>query len=329
MVPFQGHPKVLLYNPSLVDPWHDPLNKPDWRTGKDAHFMHDDDTILGLKLDQAWALPWWVMKNHHAANLELDGERIYVAFCEACSSGAAYKPFVDGKLHTFHPVGHYNGSNLMSDFETGSLWAPFNGECIYGSLKGKTLTRIPLFQSSWKDWLTLHPDSFVAFEPPRAREGHSRGAQPGGPGIGSTFTKTLLRPLDNRLPINKLVLGVSLHGKSRAYPLDVLDRKGAVLNDTIANEQIVIFHKPNSILASAFFSKSGETALTFFSANEKILDRETGSVWSVIGEAEEGPLKGTKLTYVFSGIDEWYIWAAYHPDTDIFLPASSSLTNRK
>ncbi len=37
-----------------------------------------------------------------------------------------------------------------------------------------------------------------------------------------------------------------------------------------------------------------------------------------MGEAVSGPLAGTQLVYLKSGIEEWYAFAASHLDTEIF-----------
>jgi hypothetical protein len=45
-------------------------------------------------------------------------------------------------------------------------------------------------------------------------------------------------------------------------------------------------------------------------------DRQTGSLWSqLLGEAVEGPLKGTKLEFVRSWQTTWEDWKARYPDT--------------
>ena len=45
-------------------------------------------------------------------------------------------------------------------------------------------------------------------------------------------------------------------------------------------------------------------------------DRQTGSLWSqLLGEAVEGDLVGTKLTFVPSWMTTWEEWKAMHPDT--------------
>ena len=37
-----------------------------------------------------------------------------------------------------------------------------------------------------------------------------------------------------------------------------------------------------------------------------------------MGEAVSGPLAGTQLVYLQSGIEEWYAFAASYLDTEIF-----------
>src|SRR5262245_41442831 len=86
-----------------------PLVDPRWVGAGDARHMRPDDPVLGLEFDgRAWALPWWIMKNHHVANLELAGRPLLVTLCEACSSGGAFDPVVDGRRLNFHLEGLYN-----------------------------------------------------------------------------------------------------------------------------------------------------------------------------------------------------------------------------
>jgi hypothetical protein len=56
-----------------------------------------------------------------------------------------------------------------------------------------------------------------------------------------------------------------------------------------------------------------------YSEGGEVYDEQTRSVWNEMGEAVSGPLAGTQLAYVNSGIEEWYAFAAYHPNTEIFI----------
>src|SRR5262245_48413304 len=79
-----------------------PLNDARWVEARRADHMRADDIVLGFQAGGgAWALPWWVMKNHHVANLTLDTKPVLFTFCENCSSGAAFDPVLDGQRLVF------------------------------------------------------------------------------------------------------------------------------------------------------------------------------------------------------------------------------------
>lgn len=49
-------------------------------------------------------------------------------------------------------------------------------------------------------------------------------------------------------------------------------------------------------------------------------DRQTGSLWSqLLGEAVEGELKGTELTYLPAQMTTWADWRTQHPDTQVLV----------
>ena len=60
-----------------------------------------------------------------------------------------------------------------------------------------------------------------------------------------------------------------------------------------------------------------------------MFDRETNTLWSqLLGEAVEGPLKGTKLEFVPAIHMKWSEWKAQHPDTKALVKGySGSLTS--
>jgi len=58
-------------------------------------------------------------------------------------------------------------------------------------------------------------------------------------------------------------------------------------------------------------------ALTFEPVAEGFRDRETGSLWTVLGHAREGPLAGKRLRPIAHVDAFWFAWAAFHPSTSI------------
>lgn len=301
--------------------WCKPLNEPaDWRSEGDYSHMRPDDPVLGVYRDgKAWALPWWVMKNHHVANVMLDGQPILVTLCEVCSSSSAFLANPNGQPHNFRLAGLYNGTNLITDLETGSLWNPFAGEAISGPKQGVRLARIPLAQCQWREWIEMHPGSLVLWNEQKQREGHGSAQSPGSPGMGADMRETLLRPIDKRMEHNTLVLGVEGDGNGHAFELTALDKAGPVLHATVDGNDIVILHLPGSLHALAYLPELNGKPLRFtWDAGRIITDEATGSQWNFAGECYAGELAGNRLEYVSSGVEEWYIWAAYHPSTAIF-----------
>ncbi len=62
--------------------------------------------------------------------------------------------------------------------------------------------------------------------------------------------------------------------------------------------------------------------LTFRADGDIFVDNETGSAWTILGEATEGPLSGGKLTPIVHANHFWFSWGAFKPDTKIYQGAS-------
>src|SRR5262245_271488 len=161
--PFPPLPKAQIFrdtrDPSRpASALFNPLQGTEWRTVEQARYMRKSDLILGLYLDgRAWAMPWWVMKNHHVANIMTGARPVLMTFCEVCSGGSAFLPTIDGKRHTYRLKGLYNGTHFIADDQTGSFWQSFGGDSFWGPLKGTRLERLPLHHCTWAEWLALHP----------------------------------------------------------------------------------------------------------------------------------------------------------------------------
>ena len=129
-----------------------------------------------------------------------------------------------------------------------------------------------------------------------------------------------------------LVVGITVHGHSRAYPWWILSNYH-VVNDTMTtntagNLPIYIGLCEQCSGAGAFiptidelpsrpltFQISGIHAGTF-----EISDIQTLSQWHPFsGEALDGPLKGKKLTPIPCVLERWEGWLEKHPDTDVVL----------
>lgn len=289
------------------------------KVGANADFMKPDDPIIGFMTEKGTcAIPWWVIKNHHVANLDLDDKEILITLCELCSSASAFDPRVDDERLDFRIVGISNGTHILGDRETGTYWLSFLGTAKHGPHEGKQLRRRRIDQATWADWLELHPETHVAFEEAGAREGHGSNHYPGLRAFSPAMRESI-QIFDTRLESNALILGVTVNGEDRAYPMKRLTRKGNYVQDQLGNQRNVIFHKPNTWMAAAFSRQLEDRRLEFESNEDgKIMDRQTQSTWNLAGVAKSGPLRGKKLQPVTYIMEEWFIWATYHPQTTIW-----------
>jgi thiol-disulfide isomerase/thioredoxin len=308
-----------------------PLDDPPRRSVAAATHMRDEDFVLGVVVSgEARAYPWWIAKNHHVVNDTIAGVPMTLAFCEQCTGGAAFVRTVGGRTLSFAVAGVYNGTIVIRDRETGTLWAPFSGRALEGPLAGRTLERIPVLLSHWDEWTARHPETEVAWAPEKSRGGHGSWYVPGKWGIVTEMGSTLTG-LDPRLPENTLVYGVDGGTAARAYPLASL-RGRPLVNDVVGRAKVVLL--PVGAIGAAAFERTVEgRVLTFATSTETgaaMVDSETSSLWSADGVALRGPLQGRRLRGADGYLVEWHVWAAYNPATDIYgekaaAPTAASL----
>jgi hypothetical protein len=107
-----------------------------------------------------------------------------------------------------------------------------------------------------------------------------------------------------------------------------------VIHDAVADRPLVVFHAPATVSAldAARIENSKETGstgvfdrrvdgrtLTFSYAEDgRFRDEETGSTWTVTGEAVDGPLEGTQLDRIQYGDYFAFAWFAFRPDTALY-----------
>jgi len=116
------------------------------------------------------------------------------------------------------------------------------------------------------------------------------------------------------------VLGISLGGEQRAYPLEILNHH-EVVNDTIAGRAVVVTYCPLCATGIAF-DVTGQPWQTFgvsgllYNSDVLLYDRQTGSLWSqMLAKAISGPAAGYKLHAIPVTHTRWRQWRERHPDT--------------
>ena len=76
--------------------------------------------------------------------------------------GIVYAREIEGTVHTPGMSGKLIMNALvMSDHQSDTLWSQFLSLGVKGPLANKALEIVPAIQTTWQQWLNLHPDTSV------------------------------------------------------------------------------------------------------------------------------------------------------------------------
>ena len=311
-----------------------PLDEPAFTTiGAADSWLEGKEPVIVLEINgDARAYPLQVLIWHEIVN-DLVGEvPVSVTFCPLCNSAITFDRRLEGVVYDFGTSGNLRNSDLvMWDRQTESWWQQLTGEAIVGELTGKRLTFLPSPIISWNDFKAAHPQGQVlsketGFPRPYGENpyvGYDRADQ-------SPF---LFRgDLDGRLLPKERIAAANIGDVDVAFPFSALEVERAV-NYAVAGQDLVVFFKPGtrSALDGVLIGDSREIGatgmfdpqldgrkLTFRADGDQFLDNETGSTWSILGEATAGPLVGKRLNPIVHANHFWFAWAAFRPDTLIY-----------
>ena len=242
-----------------------------------------------------------------------------------CSSGIGFDPVVDGKRLTFGFEGIWQGTALLYDHQTRSLWMHLTGTCVDGTYKGTVLDRIPTGRHTfWMSWTKDHPDTTVLKPDPRwidkpADQGYfdARSARSGSAYLPPTFGPTI-QTRDERLELHDLLYGIVVGDQARGYPFRRL-KNAKVAEETVADVPVTIWWQSHSQSAAGFDRRLDGVTYSFTMDDQgRIHDTKTKSRWSMEGRAIDGPLFGKQLKALRGLQSEWYGWYANHPKTTLW-----------
>jgi hypothetical protein len=119
------------------------------------------------------------------------------------------------------------------------------------------------------------------------------------------------------------VIGVTMDGISRAYPIAILNWH-EIVNDTINDQRYAVTFCPLCGTGVAFYSDIAGNTTDFgvsgllYNSDVLLYDRETESLWSqIMGRAVAGKLVGEKLKAFPVSHTTWRDWVKQHPDTQV------------
>ena len=273
---------------------------------------------------------------HEIVNDTVGGVPVAVTFCPLCNAALVFDRRLDGVIHDFGTSGKLRKSDLiMWDRQTESWWQQFTGEGIVGELAGKQLT---IFQSqviSWEAFKAANPEGTVLSRDTGFNRAYGQNPYAG---YDRADNPPFLfdGPQDGRLLPKERVAFVTVGDDTAAFPFTVLEVERAV-NYTVNGHDLAVFFESGTVSAldrgsirgsrdvgasGVFDANLDGRKLTFRADEENIVDNETGSLWSILGKATEGPLAGKELVPVIHDNNFWFAVAAFKPDTKIYQGAA-------
>jgi Protein of unknown function (DUF3179) len=281
-------------------------------------FLADSDKVVGLNINgDIRVYPLQILVWHEIVNDNVGGMPVAVTYCPLCFTNQVFKRIVNGTAVEFGTSGKlYNSNLVMYDRTSNSLWSQALGRSIVGPYAGITLERIPFDVAFWKDWMQLYPDSKVLSKDTGSPRPY--GADP----YGDYYTNSdLYFPVsndDDRLGLKEVIVGLENNGQYKAYKLQQIEEK-KVINDVINGKSITFFSLyPAMVRVFDTILDGQQLEFQYNKSSAKIMDKQSGSIWSLDGMATNGPMKGKHLTRLPYDEGFWFEWVAFHPDTALY-----------
>ena len=308
-----------------------PIDAPKFVAAAEADaWLNDREPVVVYANDgDVRAYPLQILTWHEIANDVVGGRPVAVTFCPLCNSSLVFDREVLGATMRFGVSGNLRNSDLiMWDDVTESWWQQLTGEAIVGDLAGYALEALPAQLIGYAEFKASFPNGAVLGRDTGFRRDYGRNPYPGyDSASGSPF---LFRGrLDDRLRAGERVVAIALGGEATAYAFTHLQDVG-VVNDVVGGLPVVVLWSPETASALdarsiadakavgsgvAFGREVAGRTLTFEPGDGAFTDRETGSTWSIAGEAVAGALEGVQLPPVVHANHLWFAWAAFYPET--------------
>ncbi len=236
------------------------IDKPLFVKASAAKTLHDDDRVLAITRNGiSKAYPIRIMNWHEIVNDRFGDESIAVTYCPLCGSGIAFKADVAGKSLKFGVSGLlYNSDVLLFDRQTQSLWSQILSKAVTGSMKGNTLTAVPITHTSWADWRRQQPDTLVLSEDTGFKRDYEDN-----PYAGYDKREEIIFPVKFRAKgyhPKEQVFGLKINDKAKAYPFVELAKGSGEVRDSIDGQNITVRFDKTHKSAQAFDAEGNQIA---------------------------------------------------------------------
>lgn len=234
-----------------------------------------------------------------------------------------YAAEVNGQRLIFQVAGVYRRNMIIRDRQTGTLWQHATGEALLGPLKGAQLQPLGGELTRWSKWKEMNPHTSLAVEP-IPEHGRFPGLIPRDrlEYLLETFSTNYAASgfvTDNRLPMHEEIVGVSLAGVDRAYPLVVIRNQG-VIHDRIGENSIAIVYDADADHVNAFNCLVSDKIIELAPANGALSSLDGMMRWTWMGNpltANTPPLQKLQIERQW-----WLGWVEFHPTSEVYQTAT-------
>ncbi|MDP2578231.1 MAG: DUF3179 domain-containing protein [Gemmatimonadota bacterium] len=310
------------------------INDPKFVSSEEAaEWLGDREPVAVLTLGgEMRAYPVQILLYHDVVNDWIGDTPVLVSFCILCGSSIAFDRRFDGRVLEFGYAGLLNNSNLvMYDKQTETWWGQIVGEGLVGDYAGERLDMIAAPVMSFKDFKASAPDGRVLSRDTGFDKPYGEGRLVEYDGNPNPIKRVFWKDVDVRLSAKERVMVIESGDDIVAVPYEALGERRLITTD-VGGTEFVVFWGPGTAsiysevtadghdvgAAVAYYTEIDGRRLRFKPAGEgRFEDRETGSVWTLAGDAIEGPLAGRSLRPAEAAVHFWFVWAAYRPETRV------------
>ncbi len=258
------------------------IDAPRFVSGEAAHFLGDDDRVLGFAEGSiSKAYPIRILDWHEIVNDRLGDQGLLVTYCPLCGTGVAFKVAGHDQFGVSGLL--YNSDVLLYDRASDSLWSQVMAQAVTGPREGERLRLVVVRHTTWGAWRAEHPETIVLAppDPPRADYATS-------PYDGYAQTQRLYFPVSAQSRLyhpKEMIVGVNLGERGqRAYPFAELAKVASPLLDSFGTARLRVH-----------FDAAARTG------------------WVEMQEGESGSMHEIPVVQGY-----WFAWYAFHPKTTVY-----------
>ncbi|MEX2373584.1 MAG: DUF3179 domain-containing (seleno)protein [Dehalococcoidia bacterium] len=298
-----------------------PLTAPETVHRAEERYLGARDIVFGVAMNGVQrAYPERILGWHGSIADDIEGTGILVWHCPTCGGAAVFDRVAsDGVAYTFTTAGLvWESRRLFTDEETDSLWDAVSGRAVAGPLaaQGVRLTARMSVRTTWGEWDARYPNTRVLSLDTGFVRDYSEGAalladsNPDGPAFPTT-------EVDDRLEAKTRVLGVTVNGARKAYPLGQIEARGMTL-DTLGGVDILIF-SPGAGLGATVYDTAGTTFEGWSGPPEdRIMTDSDNLRWFVDDERLLNTRNSRERTSLPAQVAYWFAWSGAFPDAALW-----------